>query len=292
MIYGRTQLAYNRVVSLKAGDQLSAYEINDLHFEFEVDRSRDFKSNIAKIKIYNPNETTINNILDVGSSIVLEAGYEDEGTGLIYSGQITTSFPDNNGVDTILQLESNSLQGSKELLASLVVSLSYAPESSVDKPIKEIANIMGLATYGLENISDIIMQNGYVFTGLAKEALRYCKDIIEKEGFIVFIDNDTIIVSSEASPEEVNVTDLRQETGLLNAAPLKSTKNKGKKDEKKLENKITFTSIMNPQIAPNKHIQVDNRRTINGLYVVDKCFFRGSNFGSKPYIVRGEAIES
>jgi len=283
-------LAYKKKIILKAGDLIEALEISALHLRFEVTRDRQFKSNKAKIRIFNVTKNTTNNILKKGKSIVLEAGYEDEGTGVIYIGQITSAVPGYNGYDTYVDIESNSLQSSSIDLKSVTVSLAYGPNTGISGPIQEIANVMGLALYGIENVTGITLKNGYVFTGTPKQALRYCKEIVEKEGLIIFIDNDSLIISSEANPQEVTTTDLRPETGLLTASELVSTKNKGKKEEKKLSRKIVFKSILNPQIIPNKFVNVDNKRDINGLYVVDKCTFTGANYGTTPYVVRGEAI--
>lgn len=283
-------MAFNRKASLKAGDLNQALLISDLHFKFEVNRDRQFKANNATIRVYNPSQSTINNVLQKGKSIVIEAGYEDEGTGVIYIGQITTSTPGREGPDTVLDIVSNSLQGTSEDLASTIISLSYKKETEVISVLKNLATIMNLAPYGLEHASGVALKNGYVFTGAPKSALDYCADIIKKEGLIIFIDNESLIVSPEVDPPEVGVTDLRVETGLLQAKKLNSTKDKGKAEENKLANKITFVSILNQQIGPNRHIQVDNGRDINGLYVVDKCTFTGANFGASQFTVKGEAI--
>ena len=102
-------MAYNRVVNLKAGTVDQALMVSGLDVSFKVERSRAFASNSAQIEIFNPSETTINDILKEGNSVVLEAGYEDEGVGVIFIGQITTSVPSNNGVDTIVKIEAQSL---------------------------------------------------------------------------------------------------------------------------------------------------------------------------------------
>jgi len=283
-------MAYNRVVNLKAGTVDQALMVSGLDVSFKVERSRAFASNSAQIEIFNPSETTINDILKEGNSVVLEAGYEDEGVGVIFIGQITTSVPSNNGVDTIVKIEAQSLQGSDTPLSSLVVSLSYKPDTTLNKPLEEIATAMGLATYGLDLVSDLKLTNGYVFTGLAKNALKYCREIIEKDGLILYVDNDIMYVVAEANNSDVKSAYMTPDSGLLEAAPLKSTKKKGAKDEKKLANKITFTSILNPQVGPNSVIEVDNYRNVFGLYVVDKCTFTGSNFGSSPFTIQGEGI--
>lgn len=284
-------MAYLRKVILTAGDSVDGAIISDLHIKFEVVRDRTFKANNAKIKIYNPAESTINNILKEGNSIVLEAGYEDEGTGVIYIGQITSSIPRYPGTDVIVEIESNSLQGDSEKLQAVTLSLTYAPGNYLKGVLENIAKIMNLAVYGIDEVSKVLLPNGYVFTGTPKAALKYCREILEKDGLIVYIDNNSIIISKEVNPPQVTTVELIPASGLLSASKMKTTKDKGKEDEKKLANKIVFKSILNPNVGPNVFLSVDNLRDIKGLYVVDKCTFTGANFGTAPYTVRGEAIE-
>lgn len=284
-------MAYLHKVILTAGDSVDGAVISDLHIKFEVVRDRTFKANNAKIKIFNPTDTTINNILKEGNSIVLEAGYEDEGTGVIYIGQITSSIPRYTGTDVEVEIESNSLQGDSEKLQSVTISLTYKPGDYIKGVIENISKVMNLAIYGIDEISNLKLPNGYVFTGTPKAALKYCREILEKDGLIVYIDNNSIIISKEVDPPQVTTVALTPESGLLSANKMKSTKDKGKEDEKKLENKVVFKSILNPNIGPNVFLDVDNLRDIKGLYIVDKCTFTGANFGTTPYVVRGEAIE-
>ena len=80
-------MAFGRVVQLLVGKFSKGNEsggetsldLSALDIEFEVTRSVEWFDNGAEITIYNPKPYTLNSIMNEGNSVILKAGYEDEG---------------------------------------------------------------------------------------------------------------------------------------------------------------------------------------------------------------------
>ena len=92
-------MAFGRVVQLlvgkfEKGNESSGETVLDLsQFEmiFDVIRSVEWYDNGAEITIYNPSPDTLNTILNEGNSVILKAGYADEGGAkTIFAGQIAS----------------------------------------------------------------------------------------------------------------------------------------------------------------------------------------------------------
>src|SRR6056297_1359237 len=63
------------------------FESPDFSIDFKINYSKDKDNNSAKIEIFNLSKETIKNIIK-DNQIFLEAGYEDDKTGLIFVGYI------------------------------------------------------------------------------------------------------------------------------------------------------------------------------------------------------------
>jgi NAD(P)-dependent dehydrogenase (short-subunit alcohol dehydrogenase family) len=90
-------MAFGRVVQLLVGKfdkgnesgGETVLDLSGLDIEFDVTRSVEWYDNGAEITIYNPSPDTLNTIMNEGNSVILKAGYEDQGGAkTIFAGQI------------------------------------------------------------------------------------------------------------------------------------------------------------------------------------------------------------
>jgi len=281
-------VAFKRKVEMRAGTSAVSVVISDLDITFDILRTRNFSNNVAKFRVYNAKEDTVSRMLSKGNSIIFSAGYEDEGTGLIYIGQITDSVPSKNPPDPYVDITCGSIQSSATKLLSASVSLGYKPNTNLSRPITEIGTALGLSLSGLENISSLRMQNGYTCTGTVKDALRYVQGILARKGMGLFIDNTTLVIFKKGVGYNRRAVKLSPSTGLLEAPKLVENQELDEAVEEDLTQRVTFKSILNYKIVPNGYVDIESA-SVTGQFLVDKCRFKGDNFGG-DYYVEGEGV--
>ena len=281
-------MAFRRVVNLRAGREAEGIDLSELHIDFIVERSIDFSANSAQLKIFNPSFETIDSFLTKGNSIVLEAGYEDEGTGAIYVGQIVSSVSYKDGANRIVDVTAGSIQNANRELEYVTVSLSYARGVTVTTPLRDVANALGLATYGFELANTVRLQNGFTFAGTAKGMLNRLKNILINQDIDLFIDNTTIVLFKRNTQDSrFSAVNLTPATGLIGSAQLTDNIVVGDKDED-FTQRVLFKSILNPALQPNGTIVIDSER-VSGVFIVEKLTFTGNNYGG-DFTTDGEAV--
>lgn len=281
-------MAFKRIVEMKVGDSTSSFLISDLDITFDITRTRKFANNVAKFKIFGVIDDTINRVLQKGKTVSFSAGYEDEGIGLIYVGQIIQAVPSKNPPEKYVDIECGSMQDPSKELFSVVFSLAYKKDTYISRPINEIGNALGLAISGLENVSNIKLVNGFNLTGTAKEALRYIQGILERNGLIIFVDNSILVVAKKGVGNKASAVKLTSNTGLLEAPTLTDNTEGDEKVQEKLKKRVLFKSILNYRIIPNGYVNIENN-SVKGVFIVDKCNYKGNNFGG-DFFVSGEGI--
>ena len=97
----------------------------------------------------------------------------------------------------------------------------------------------------------------------------------------MYIDNNEIVIYNIGTPSRFKTVLLSYTGGLL------SIKDITKADEKK--KRVSFTSLIIPQIRINGLVSIKNTGTNDGSYIVDKFIAQGSNWGSNQYNMKGEA---
>lgn len=284
------QVAFNRVVEMKAGTSSGSVLISGLDISFDITRSRKFSNNVAKFKIYNLTQDTVSKMLKKGNSITFKAGYQDEGLGLIYIGQITQATLDKNTPDNIVTVECGSIQNANTKLSSVTVSLAYKKDTSLSRPINEIGTALGLAICGIENASSIRLSNGFNLAGTAKDAMRYIQGVLERNNLGLFIDNTNLKIFKKGEGENRKAVVLSTKTGLLESPKLTDNTEGDEKIQKQLSKRALFRSILNYKVVPNGYVDIRSE-DVTGVFIVDKCNFTGDNFGGN-FEVKGEAIGS
>jgi len=281
-------MAFNRTVELKAGTTSSSVVISDLDIEFNITRSRKFSNNVAKFKIYNPKEDTISKVLKKGNSISFKAGYQDEGMGLIYIGQIVQSISDKKPPDTVVSIECGSIQNADTALESVTLSLSYQKETYISRVLDEIGTALGLSVVGMKNVSSISLPNGFTFAGTAKDAMRYCEGILNNNDTGLFIDNTTLSLFKNDKGNDLQAVKLTPQTGLMESPKLTDNDDGSENVQKVLTKRVLFKSILNYKIVPNGYVRIESSG-VKGDFIVDKCHFVGNNFGGEFYVT-GEGL--
>ena len=281
-------MAFNRILTVKVGFENTGVLISDLHIDFQIERSIDFSVNSAQLKVYNPSQATQEKFLKKGASVIVSAGYDDEGSGVIYVGQITESVKYKEGSNRIVDITAGSIQNANKDLEYVTVSLSYKRGVAITTPLNDIAVSLGLVTYGFEIAKSIKLSNGFSYSGSAKTAFSRCKDILNANGMDLFIDNTTIVVFKRNTADtRFKVVYLTPDTGLIGTARITDASKAGDVEEE-FPLRVSFKSLLNPQLNPNGVIVID-KSTVEGTFILEKVSFSGNNYGG-AFVTVGEGV--
>jgi hypothetical protein len=280
-------MAFKRAVQLSIGANGTGLSISDLDIEFNIQRSNAISENTAEFVIYNAKESTRKEILKIGNNLIFDYGYDDETMGTLFVGNITTAKTQRSGQDWATTITSASIQGKdKPVNTNNDVSLSYAPDTLLSQPLTDIATILGLSKWGFEN-ANINLENGFVFVGSARGALKYCADILKAHDVALYIDNNTLVVYNTGSrTSRFSPVYLDYNSGLIRVDDVTEQDNQTSKNPKR----IGFETIIMPKLQPNGLIVIQKTGRLEGTYLIEKVNFVGNNYGGENRC-DGEAIE-
>ncbi|MHA2367084.1 MAG: baseplate hub protein, partial [Candidatus Hodarchaeales archaeon] len=227
-------MAFKRIIDLIIGVNNEGVLISDLHIEFDITRSTTFEENTAEFVIYNANADTRKYVLKENNNVIFDAGYEDEGTGTIFIGNITKSISKQVGPDWITNVLASTIQTNLTALKNNFISLSFAEKTPVIEPLKRIASAIGLGVYGEQNVSGVVLPNGFTHAGSTRSALVNLKNILKSKDVGLYADNQEIIVYNLSTKSgRFSTVLLDYESGLKNITDITEYDNQGKLKKKK-----------------------------------------------------------
>lgn len=279
-------MAFERVVELSVGEGGGlGLLISDLHIDFDIERSITFSENSASFVVYNAKNSTRNKVLKKGNSIVFKAGYQDQGIGTLFIGNITEAQSRREGPDWITDIQASAIRSDKKPLENTTITTAYAPGALLSSVVAEIGVAIGLVVLGSENAS-IPLNNGWVFAGTVKGALDYCNKVLKDNDAAIFIDNNTIVIyKTDGSTSVFSGVVLDYTSGLISVEKIIETTDK----KKRKENRIGFTSLLVPKLKPNGLLKIQNVPENAGSYLIEKVHFIGNNYGGE-FNCDGEAV--
>jgi hypothetical protein len=282
-------MAFDRVVELKIGERGQGLLISDLDIEFEVSRSNTFELNTCRLTIYNAKESTRKNVLKRGNNVNLAVGYQDEGTGTIFIGNIDEVVSVQKNAEWVTSISALSLRSLNQPFEHLTVSLSYGPGVSISQPLRALATSLGVVLLGVENAGGVILDNGWCFAGTARQALMDLEKRLKAYNVGLYQDNAEIVIFRKGNVDSrFRGVLLTKQSGLIFVKEKIDDSNNGDAavEDKKI---IEFQSLINPAIQPNGLIVIQGEDTLDGSYLVEKTVYRGNNFGG-DFRLNGEAI--
>lgn len=170
-------------------------ELDNLDVDFTITRTRRFNDNSAELHVYNMNRDTINRFLRYGSTILIYGGYEEADNGelgLLFSGNVIEAKNDWRDVDCVTTIKALSLRSLDKPFTATPIALSY-DQCTADKPLKQIAEALGLVTYGFEDLKKVNLYWVY-YVGGTGNALELLSRLIRIHGYGLYIDCATLFV--------------------------------------------------------------------------------------------------
>lgn len=316
-------MAFGRVVELLVGkfekgneaESETALDLSGLDIEFDVNRSVEWFDNGAEITIYNPSPDTINTIMDEGNSVILKAGYEDEGGAkTIFSGQIAYATPRREGPSIVLEINCVQARGNFYQLARLNVSVGFPEGMKVRDCLQQLCDNAGIVLRAgripvLDEGLDFPYRVSGTFTAVIDDFYHYFDEQFGK--VIIYLDNNEMIVMDNEKAIDLEEITLDFKTGLLECYAERDeslnkvnfgddpeyfflSKQEGdvKPKERKSKEidrikKVRGKCLMNANIVPNCFVNIDSSvgddldsvLAVKGRYIVTECNYRGGNTG-------------
>lgn len=315
-------MAFGRVIQLLVGNfekgnesnGETALDLSGLDIEFDVTRSVEWFDNGAEITIYNPSPETLNTIMNEGNSVILKAGYEDEGGAkTIFAGQIAYASPRREGKDIVLELNCVQARGNFYQLARLNMSVSFSKGKKIRDCLQEMCDYAGIVLRaGVGAVLDEGLDYPYrrtgTFTDVVKDFYEY--ELYQFGKMILYLDNNELIVMSKDKSMTLEQVELTHNTGLLECRMERDeslnkvnfgddpeyfflSKKEGDVEPKERPSKeidrikkIHGKCLMNAAVVPNCFVVIDNTDdgdpyadalAVKGRYIVTECNYRGGN---------------
>jgi len=231
------------------------FESPDFSIDFKINYSKDKDNNSAKIEIFNLSKETIKNIIK-DNQIFLEAGYEDDKTGLIFVGYIKEKEVKWDTIDKrlILICGDNTNEWHKQ-----IYSKTWETKTKASQIINDIINNLYYQKADLDLKNDVEYRRGKTFNTTVKNALNeLAKDCESK----LFITENKIYIRAENKITTEKVI-LDSNTGLLSF------------DEEE-ENKYSVVSLLNWKFELDSLVQIENKN-----YLINKIEHTGESFETK-----------
>lgn len=317
-------MAFGRVVQLLVGkfekgnesDGETVLDLSELEIEFDVTRSVEWFDNGAEITIHNPKPDTLNTILNEGNSVILKAGYEDEGGAkTIFAGQIAYAVPRREGSDVLLEINCVQARGNFYQLARLNMSVSFPKQKKIRECLQEMCDYAGIVLRAgrapiLEEGIRFPYRRSGTFTDVVQDFYEYEESQFGKT--ILYLDNNELIVMDREYAIDLEEITLGHKNGLLECRMERDeslnkvnfaddpnyfflSKKEGdvkpkKRPSKEIDRikKVRGRCLMNASIVPNCFVNIDGTDdgdpysgvlAVKGRYIVTDCNYRGGNIG-------------
>jgi hypothetical protein len=270
-------------------------EISNLNIEFDIDRSYKIESNTANFKVYNASKETRDKILTVNNNIILKAGYKDEETGIIFNGIIFDAHSKKKKTEWITTIIANDYGANNINLYKTTINNAYKEGIPISMVINDIVGVLGITVNGLQNCSDIYMNNAKVFSGLLKDVMKNISNILKVHGVGIYFDsNEMVVYKLGEQISTFGIVNLTPQNGLIGEVEEITDNSKedttNSSNNNKIKKRYAAISLMNAKIKPNTLIRLESEN-VNGLFIVEKVNFVGDNFGGSDFGCRIEVTE-
>ena len=211
-----------------------------INFNIEMDNSS--IPNKAKISIFNLSEASRTFLEQRDLICFLNVGYESSGLVNLFFGDIDEEnglHVMRNGPDIITTIEAGDAE---KTLRNAIINVGLSKGATNTQVINEAAKQLNVSTSFRTNIREITYQNG--FSEVA-QARRVLDRLGAQAGFEWSIQGGELII---VGPEETDLQEavlVTSKTGLI-GFPVKT------------QDKVEFTTLLNPRIRPNRAVRLES----------------------------------
>lgn len=281
-------MAFKRIIDIDVGDEFLMTKISNLFVDFDIIRSTSLTENIAKISIYNTNTETREKILQKNKTIIVNGGYFDENTGMIFVGVINQVQIRKENTNIITEIIATDILNNNPKREENNIHLSYMPKTSLAKIIQDIGIILDFPTNGLQNVTQF-MNKSFVYSGSINGLFEKLQNILFIYNLSLYFDSSELVIYRNDSKDSTfGIVNINKNSGLISVKNLINSKDSLVLGESSNNKKISITSLFNFKIRPRTLIDLKSYEE-TGLFSVNKVRFKGNNYGG-DFFTETEAI--
>lgn len=279
-------MAFQRYVELsvttKDGENI---KIDELRIDFDIERGGRESANRAVVRVYNLTKETSAQITESDGRIMLRAGYKDETTGTIFTGDVLRGTRSHEGNDYVTTIE--AYDGRTAVMGGFV-SLSYAPDTDALTVAQAFLDAISLAYKGTDLIpSGAKYPHGYCFIGMAADGLS---ELLARFGLLYTVQDETLYIFAQGKETEATELTLEEGGELLSLPQPLNDKTETRNINADAPNRWEFSAKLNPQLVPGASVSVDSS-TFKGSLVIQSARCTGSNMdGDFRIDIEAEAV--
>lgn len=254
---------------------IGSLNISNLRIAFQILKSLSWSTNTASIQIYNISPSKRAQIKDYGDEVTINAGYsEDTGAQLLFVGDTTkvTHIFDQPDIITSLQCGDG-----ERILNQKLISVSYAERISARTVIEQIAEKMGVNVAFFAPSSDLVYEQGFQGTDLAKNVLD---KVTKYLGLTWSIQNKNLYILQENGSTTKPPAVISQNTGMIGVPERYTYKRRdlfraGPKQGYKVK------TLLRPEILPGDKVNIISQQiNLDDVFFVDSVVHKGDTYGS------------
>lgn len=294
-------------------------EVDALHMDATMTRSRRWCDNEMNLTIYNMNRDKSRSVFCRGATIMLYAGYENDGDGLMFQGNVISHFRRRVGTDSVDTVYAMCLRGIRDnTFGTTPISLAFGDGVRLSSIYERIAQALGLVLYGAENLKGITIPGGFYYAGSISEAIAALDGHLSRHGLGVARDLAAMVVYSLTGGDtKYAITYLSYDSGLLEIRDATDYAGQAKAKVTEVEEKaaivisqdgsedvlkeiesiytdarkeIVAQTIVIPKLKPNALVDV-RTDDISGQFVVDSMEIAVGNLPDSQFNMELRLIE-
>ena len=246
-----------------------------ISINFSIDHARKKQPGRCVLRLYNVSDETAEAFESTTSIVRVEIGYEDEGTFVAFTGNPVPGgvFFQKQGADRVLHVEAQD--GGRRYRIGRV-DVSFSEQISAQTVFDEIIRQTSYPRGEVDLATALPFVRGYVFSGMARDALDEFVGHINREWFVR--DGSLYVIDARNAVTETAPL-FSSANGNLIGSPnaIKIDKVRG----------IEVHALPVAGMKAGKPFKVESR-DYNGFYMAQEVSYRGSSYdGRFEVIVRG-----
>lgn len=235
-----THTQFLRKASLLVGNDTSAIDLSEMQFTFKVVHGDKENPQTASVRVYNLSTTTLQKIqANEFSRLILQAGYQEGGYGVIFDGDIVQA---KIGRESAVDSFADFLAAEGYYAHTQVVNTTLAAGSDMGDVADAAAAAMGLPLEANNFDPNFKLPRGRVLYGMARDALH---SAMSRSGQTYFYEQGKIITLPLEGYRPGTALKVNAGTGMI-SWPVQSQAG------------VEVQMLLNPSIEVGGRIQLNN----------------------------------
>lgn len=262
--------------------QPNILEISALRIAFKIEKHLAKEPNTCELTITNANESTRSELCRTPLVIRIAAGHvQDAGVRHLFTGAVTHGYSKKDGTNwhTVLALGDGAaaFNGAR-------VNKSFGRGASALQAIRAVATTMGLELPREVQVSTELARQFATGLSLYGQSADELSRLLAPFGYGWSVQDGRLVILKDEQAAPGTALVISQVTGLI-GSPQFATPSKG--DTKSKPAKLTFRTLLYPQITPGFLVSVQSR-AIDGIFRAERVTHTGDSHSTSDWVTEAE----